>query len=521
MKNQQPSQFEPNYPVPEEDSGLDIHEYYRIMVKHKLLIIVALLLCVFFVGFKTYTMAPVYRATALVAVDNSSLKSPLTGDAAYESWFQETSKFNTHARLLTSRQVLEKVVQRLDLLNEDSRQTSEQSPFREFIKGIKDSIRIKENIKVLLGIEAPANKPRSKLDMAIQEVAGKIEINQVRDTILYEISAEDEDPAMARDLANALAESYIEFNIANHVEYSRNSFQWMSDQFYEVQKKLEDSERDFLNYKEQEKLFSVEGRQDEILYKIRDVNDKYLQTRNKRLELEANYRELKTLTALDKDDILRARSLLNNPLINTLYGQLIEAEMEQNKLSKVYKAKHPKMIQVGAERENIQKKIREEIDKELANIESNLSVLKSSEKILQDSIATYENDALDINRKQLQYSILQRNVETNQKLHETLLTKLKEADIQDTMVISNIRISEKAVLPGSPVRPNKKRNMLLSVIIGLLIGVGLAFLLEYLDRTIRTEEDIERYLQLPVLSVIPRAEQAIGEASRAKPVKKG
>lgn len=507
MKNQQPSQFDSSYPALEEDSGLNIHEYYRVVVKHKLLIIVSVLLCVLVVGWKTYTMDPVFRATALIAIDSSSMKSPLTGKAPYESWFEQTSKFNTHARLLTSREVLEKVVDTLGLLDAPTKQVEEKSQFWEFMKQLKDSIRIKENIKVLLDRNKAPNKPQSKMDMAVQKVAGKIETNQLPDTILYEISAEDEDPLMARDLANSLAEAYIEFNIANHIDYSRNSFQWMNDQFYEVKKKLEDSERDFINYKEQEKLFSVEGRQDEILHKIREMNDTYLQVRNKRLELEANYKELKGLTALEKDDILRIRSLLNNPLINSMYSQLIEAEMEQTKLSKVYKAKHPKMVQASSQRDNIQKKMREEIDKELANIESNIAALTANENVLQQTINDYENDALETNRKQLQYTILQRNVETNQKLHDTLLTKLKEADITDTMVISNIRVAEKANKPLSPFKPNKKRNLLLSIIVGLLLGVGLAFFREYIDRTIHTEEDVQRVLGMNVLSVIPKAEK--------------
>jgi uncharacterized protein involved in exopolysaccharide biosynthesis len=520
MKSHQPQENHHYNPEPDRDEGLDIHEYYRIVVKHKLLIILSLLLCVLLVGLKTYTMDPVYRATALVAIDSSSLKSPLSGEVVRDSWFQETSKFNTHARLYTSRPVLEKVVNTLGLLDEKPKSVDKKSQFWEFIKQLKDSIRIKENIKILLGREETQNKPMSKLDKAVKKLQGQIEVNPVRDTVLYEVSVEDKDPAMARDKANVLAESYIEFNIANHIEYSRNSFQWMSDQFYGVKKKLEDAERDFLNYKEQERLFSIEGRQDEILHKIRDMNDAYLQARNKRLELQANYQEIKSLTSLNKEDILQARSLLNTPLINSLYSQLLEVEMEQTRFSKVYKSKHPKMIQAVSEKENIQKKISEEIDKELANLESNISVLMAREEVLQQATRDYENDALKTNRKQLQYTILQRNMETNQKLHDTLLTKLKEADITDTMVISNIRVSEKAGLPNKPVRPNKKRNMMLSIIIGLMIGVGLAFLLEYLDRTIRTEEDIQRYLGLSVLSVVPKAEQAIGE-SYGKLAKKG
>ena len=120
----------------------------------------------------------------------------------------------------------------------------------------------------------------------------------------------------------------------------------------------------------------------------------------------------------------------------------------------------------------------------------------------------FEKDALETNRKELTYAILQRNVETNQKLYNTLLSKIKESDIVGTVDVSNIRIAEKAIVPQVPVKPRKKMNLILSVIVGLVTGVGLAFLLEYLDQSLRTEEDVQRYLDQTVLSVIPVADVA-------------
>lgn len=113
---------------------------------------------------------------------------------------------------------------------------------------------------------------------------------------------------------------------------------------------------------------------------------------------------------------------------------------------------------------------------------------------------------MDTGKKELQYTILQRSVNTNQKLHDILLSKIKESDIVESMEVSNIRIAENAVIPAAPVKPNKKRNIMLGAIIGLMIGIGFSFLWEYLDRTLRTEEDVQKYLELPVLSVIPEAE---------------
>jgi len=119
----------------------------------------------------------------------------------------------------------------------------------------------------------------------------------------------------------------------------------------------------------------------------------------------------------------------------------------------------------------------------------------------------FEKEGIDTNRKALKYTILKRNVEMNQNLYDTLLARVKETDITGNIDVSNIRVTEKATLPRVPVSPNKKRNVILGIIFGLMIGVGLGFLKEYLDQTLHTEDDIQKYLDLPVLSVIPVADQ--------------
>jgi uncharacterized protein involved in exopolysaccharide biosynthesis len=217
-------------------------------------------------------------------------------------------------------------------------------------------------------------------------------------------------------------------------------------------------------------------------------------------------------------DIPHLRSLIENELINDLYGQLVNAEVEFSRISKTYKSKHPKVIQVKTSIDNTRHKLRQEIKKELDSLKAEREVLLTRERVLQNTMADFENEGIEINRKELKYTILKRNVEMNQNLYDTLLSRLKETDITGNIDVSNIRVTEKANLPRFPVSPNKKRNLILGIIFGLMIGIGLSFLREYLDRTLRNEDAIQKYLDLPVLSVIPLADQAADKSSRAKPV---
>ena len=482
------------------DISPHLAEYYYILSKHKWIIIGSLIIMVTLTLFFTFRMKPVYQATATLVIDKEQSQSPLTGERIdFESYVSQSLTFNTHFKLITSRQVLEEVIRRLKLDRKDD--GIEVSPLKMLIA------QVKENIRLLLDQEEESLTPEAELTKTVEALQENLDIQEVRDTRLLKISVEDHDPSMAMETANSLANAYIEFNIGNRLKSSRNTLSWMSDQLYEMKKKLEDSEEAFLAYKQQENLFSVEGKQQSIAQKIADFNDAQLEARNKRLEVNAKLQQLK-LSLASGAGHMDVRSLITNPRIDNLNTQLLDAEVEFSRLSKVYKSKHPKIIQITTKIEKTRKSLTQEVQKEMKSLEAEGAVLLAREKAMEKTIADFDQDALSTNRKELKYSILQRSVTTNQKLYDTLLSKVEESNVVKDADVSNIRIVEKASLPLSPIKPKKKLNFALSVIFGLMTGVGLAFLLEYMDRSLRTEEDVQRYMDLPVLSVVPEADKA-------------
>ncbi|MEA2014285.1 MAG: GumC family protein [Thermodesulfobacteriota bacterium] len=487
----------------EPDQQIHLAEYWHILTKHKLTIIFSLILIVTLTMLFTFQMKPVYRAATTLIVDSEQSSSPLTGERIdYESYAAQLLTFNTHFKLITSYPVLQKVISTLKLDQLDMEDSVEISPWRELLT------QFKKNIALLLEREKESLTPQEKLAQLTEKLKKKIEIEQVRDTRLLKVSVEDHDPVMAGNIANALADSYITFNIDNRLRSSQNTLNWMTDQLYEMKKKLEDAEEDFLAYKQQTKLFSVKGKQKVVAQKIQEFNDIYLQTRNKRLGLDARLAEMDRLFKSKGGNILRIRSLIDNPLIDNLYNQLLDAEIEFSRLGKVYKSKHPKMIQISSRIEKTRKKLNEELKKEIENLQAERTLLLSKETVLEKTISDFESEGLETNKKELKYTILERNVETNRNLYETLLSKVKESSVVGNVGTSNIRIAEQAVMPQAPVKPKKKLNLILSIIFGLMTGIGIAFLWEYVDRSVRTEEDVKRYLDLPVLSVIPVADKA-------------
>ena len=212
-----------------------LSDYYYILVKHKWLIVTATLACLGITTLYLFWMQPVYSTQAILAMNNDQIRAPLTGEALiYQSDISQVMAFNTHMSLIDSRSVLEQVIRKLKLDQIAGLQTMETRPLRQIVN------QFKSNLYLLTGrTEATEFEPPG-MDSLVSMLRNKIETSEVRDTLLMEIRVEDHDPAMARDIANTLAEVYIQFDIANQQKTSNSTVSWMSDQLYEMKKKLEE-----------------------------------------------------------------------------------------------------------------------------------------------------------------------------------------------------------------------------------------------------------------------------------------
>jgi len=499
----------------ETEQTINLAEYYHLLLKHKWTIVVCVIIATIVVLWQNSRIVPIYRATTTMIIDKESAKSPITGRRMnYESYISESMTFNTHFELIKSQEVMERVIKKLKLdrmgKKKEKEEFSEINPLKQFLSQFMKNIRLLFNGNPKRKPQKVLVSPEDKLVRLARSLGGMVQVRPVEDTRLLRIRVTGLSPKMTMDIANATARSYIEFNTDNRMKASQSTLTWLTDHLYELKKNLEDAESEFLVYKQSAKLISIEDSQKLIAERIRDFNDEYLKARNRRLELDAKLAQLRRISK-SGGDVPHLRSLVANELINDLYGQLVNADVALSRLSKVYKSKHPKVVEVKTKIENVRRKLHEELRKEVDSLKAERAVLLSKEKVLQKTMSDFEQEGMDTNKKQLKYTILKRNVEMNQKMYDTLLSRLKEANIAGNIDVSNIRIVEKALLPGFPVSPNKKRNLLLGIVFGLMVGVGIGFLREYIDRTLRTEEDVQKYLGLPVLSVIPMAGQAEGK----------
>jgi uncharacterized protein involved in exopolysaccharide biosynthesis len=236
--------------------------------------------------------------------------------------------------------------------------------------------------------------------------------------------------------------------------------------------------------------------------KIMDFNKAFLEAQAQRLSLESKLQELNRI-AKEPAGVQTIFTVADNALIDRLKGEASTLETERSKLLKVYKEKHPEILKIDAQIQQVKQRLEAEFQNTLQAVQTQYKVAKAREDTLANQVNQLRQEGQQLNEKEIQYQNLQREVESNQALYESVLKRMKETGVAGGLEDSNVRIIEAAAPPTVPIRPRKARNVALSIAAGLALAFGAAFALEYLDTTVKTPDDVERYLGLSVIGVVP------------------
>ena len=289
-------------------------------------------------------------------------------------------------------------------------------------------------------------------------------------------------------------------NLETKLTAARDTLAWLTAHVGDLKTKVNESELALQRYKEEAGLASSEEKQSLAAKKLADFNSAYIEAKAKRLELETTLAELR-----GRREVLESSPLvLNSPLVQRLKGSLVDLEMRRSELLKTYRPRHPEVLKVETQIDELQQKMNDEMARLVRSIEGDVNVLKAREAAMLVAVNQYRGEAQGLAKKEIQSGILKREADTNQQLYEILLKRLKEASLSEGLESNKMRVVESAVVPTRPARPQIARALLLAVVGGLAAALALAFFVEYLDDTVRTPEQLERALGFPVFALIPR-----------------
>jgi len=434
--------------------------------KHRWLMTGIFLLTVLTVGIWTFLQVPIYQAVTTVLIDPEAPKvlniqdvTPVGTVTPWDAYF-----YPTQYEIIKSGPVVERAVEALELKR-----------------------RAASNV---VGTDPPRG------------LSGSLAVEPKRNTRLVLVKVEGPDPGLAAEEANAVAEAYAKYNVELKLKGARDALAWLTEEAGRLRAKVDESSQALQNFRVKAGILGMQEQRQITAQKIMDFNKAFLEAQAQRLSLESKLEQL-TRIAKEPAGVQTIFTVTDNVLIDKLKAEAAALETEKSKLLKVYKDKHPEILKIDAQIQQVKQRLDTEFQNTLHAVQTQYKVAKAREDTLANQVNQLRNEGQQLNEKEIQYQNLQREVESNQTLYDSVVKRLKETGVAGGIENSNVRIVEQATVPTVPVRPRKIWNLLLSVAVGLALSFGVAFAIEYLDTTVKTPDDVERYLGLPVIGIVP------------------
>lgn len=457
--------------VPREPHLLD---YLIIIRKHQWLILTFLLTVVTTVTIASFKMKPVYEAAARVEVDRESqAMSPFQDESSYDEYMDTEDYIETQAKVLQSETLALQTIKSVDLAH-----------YPEF-GGNPTSVSFGQ---------AAATQQRSPL---LGAFLNDLSILRVPNSRLIEVKFAAQDPQLAALVVNAHLHNYIEQNFRSKYEATTQASNWLSQELEELRLKVEKSEDARLAYERENQIWQIDEKQDITTQKLGDLSKTVTDAQTALAEKEALYR---TAMSGNVDSLPAVR---DNLVVQDLLKRKSDLDQSYAEISAQYGPNYPKVQRVATQQQEVQADLAKARVRIVEGIREDYNTALKHVQILEQELDKQKAEANDIAEKLVQYHILEHEAESNKQLYDGLLQKLKEATITAGLRSSNIRVVDPALIPTTPSRPQKARNILLSFLIGLAGGIGLAFFREYLDNTLKSPDDIETLTGLPSLTVVP------------------
>ncbi len=478
-----------------ESSGGSLRDFLAILFKRKVAILTIFLATVVTVTVGSFLMAPTYEAESslLIKFGREFMYRPEVGDKTPMIAFNQEEAINSEINILTSRDLVERVIKTMKL----------------------------ENIYPDLVANPPSRM--TPLEAAVSIFQKKLTVEGVKKSSVIEVSFQHKDPQVAARAVNLLVDFFKEKHLAVHSGTESNFMENQTDLY---DKELKNSENRLEAFRQKNRVYSLDEQRSLLLKQRTDLDTSLKSTRNRIDELSKKLGSLRG----------QMKGILSDPHLYTLTerdkiivearAKLLTLQLSEQDLSSKYPDNNRLLVNVRKEIQIVKDFLKEQeeaiggkvktanpvyqgAEKEAVTAEAEEASMRAKAATLQTQIAQLDGEikTLDLQEKDLQG--LKREVSTNDKNYRTYLEKKEEARISDEMnrqKLANISVIQAAVVPSKPIKPKKALNILLSIILGAVSGLGFAFLSEYTSQRFTTPDSVEQRLGLPVLVTIPLKE---------------
>jgi capsular exopolysaccharide synthesis family protein len=451
------------------EQDLDVRYYADLVWRGRVVIATAALVGLGLGILVAYLQTPEFRAGAMIQIEPPtptfmSVTDALVGGG---NFWQNADFYNTQFKVLRSTGLGNKVVEKLKL--------NDRPPFKD-------------------------NPDAAALFMS------HVTIEPIPESRLVVLQVTHRDPKEAALWANTLARVYIEESLSSRVKTAQEAFEWLQGRLSATQQSMRDAQDKLLKSYQSQDLFVPEGSVSAVSSSITKLNEDYISAQARRIALEAAHKQLAAMRQTG-ESLDTVPQVATDSMVLSLNNQLGTLNLELSRLKEKFKEAHPEVQKVQVQMDQVRKAK----DARARQIEDGLRAeyvqLQRRETELKSAMDSQKAQAASQSRKAAELDSLKKEADSAKNLYEVLLQKLNESNIAASIRSNNVSVVEEAVQPRFPVRPQKKRIAATAAFLGLLLGVGLIFLQDYLSDTIKGPEEIERYLHLELLAAVPRYDE--------------
>jgi len=451
-----------------------LYDYLLILRKHQLTILSFLIAVVTIVSIATFRMKPVYVSSAKMEIDRENTNIlPFQGADSYDFAIDLDNYIETQSRILTSETMALLTIRSL-------------ADDPDFSGGGGEAEAI-----------ASGSLKNQKLPPEVGAFVGSLSVKRIPNTRLMEVTFESTDPKLAARILNAHLENYIAQNYKSRYDATAAASAFLQEELNELSVKVRRSEDARIEYERNNQIWTLDDKNNVTTQRLGDLNKQFSDAQSDSLRKQALYEFAKS------GELDAVPQLRDNPVLQEMERRRGDLAIQYTDAVNQYGPNYPKVQRLQAQMKELDGQMSKERTGIVAQLESDYREAKQHEELLSRALDEQKAEVNVMSGKMIQYNILKREAEANKALYDSLETKLKEAQIASGLKSSNIRIVDPAMVPSTPSRPAKTRNIALAFLAGLVGGIGLALLREYLDNTVKTPDDVEMLARLPSLAVVP------------------
>lgn len=464
---------------------LTLIDVWRVLIKQRLTILLVTLLFVAIAGYHALRSSPVYESVARVEIKPDNPPNVgLQGLSEQASGQDPDIALHTEVRILESDSVLLQTAESLHLI---------------------DRLRAEGHPRAG-AVVPPASGPLTPAERVelIGFIRGGLSVSIIPSTDLVEIHYRSTDPKLGTEIVNQLVETYSDEDLRLKYDRTVHVSTWLQQRLGELRQEAANAQVRLAEYQKQHNIVGTDENSNLTLQTLGQISSDLENAEADRIMKEARMREYQSLNP-------NLQALMgDNPALATLHTQLSELETQRSELGARLGPNHPQMKQLQIQINKLQTQYDNELKLARAQVQAEYNGAQRLESNLRNRLATQEDAAYKLNEGVAQYAILRHEAELNRELYDTLQMRLKEASVTAGLSAADIAVVDSAQIPTSPVAPRKSMIMTLGFVGGLFSGCVLAFLIESIDDTLQTSEEVESVAILPCLAAIPHIVYEVG-----------